>query len=100
MLTKDKIIEKIEKNKEEIKNYGVRKLILVGSYASGKAKNDSDIDFVIEFKKGRGLFDDYIHLLHFLEDLFKKDIDLGEKDLIRKELKHSILGGNKIEARI
>lgn len=100
MITKEKIIKEIEENKEKIKSFGVTKLVLFGSYASDMAKENSDIDFLVEFKKGRGLFDDYIHLLQFLRGLFNKEIDLGEKKLLREELKPYILGGDKIEARI
>ncbi len=100
MLTKKEIITKIEQHKEKIRSLGVKKLTLFGSYARGEAKKTSDIDFLVEFKKGRGLFDDYSGLLNFLEDLFHKKIDLGEPKLIRSEFKESILGGQKVEARI
>ena len=100
MLTKEKIIEEIEKNKDQIRQFGVKKLSLFGSYAYDKAKEDSDLDFLVEFKEGRGLFDDYVGLLQFLENIFKKKIDLGEPRLIREELKEEILGGIKIEAEI
>ena len=100
LLTKKEIIQKLEQNKDKIKSFGVKKIILFGSYASGKAKSESDLDFLVEFEKNRGLFDDYIKLLHLLEDLFKKEVDLGEEHLLREELKPYILGGKKIEARI
>lgn len=100
MLTKEQIIKKIEQNKRNIRSFGVKKLILIGSYAQGKATSHSDIDFLVEFEDNRGLFDDYIGTLHFLEDLFHQKIDLGEKHLIRKELRHYILEGTKIEAEI
>ena len=100
MLTKEEIIEKVELNKEKIRSFGVKKLTLFGSYARGEAKKNSDIDFLVEFKKGRGLFDDYVHLLHLLEDLFKKKIDIGEPHLLRGIFKESIFGGTKIEAKI
>ena len=38
--------------------------------------------------------------MQFLEDIFNKKIDLGEEHLLREELKESILGGIKIEAKI
>ncbi len=100
MLTKEKIIHKIEQNKDKIKSFGVTKLILFGSYVHGTQKENSDIDLLVEFDDGRGLFNDYVHLLHLLEDLFKKKIDLGEEKLLREELKPYILGGEKIEAKI
>lgn len=94
------ILRKITQHKIKIKSYGVKRLILVGSYAQGTAKTKSDIDLVVEFEKGRGLFDDYIHLLNFLEDLFRKEIDLGDINYIREELKSSILGGKQFEAKL
>jgi len=100
MLNKEQIIKKIEQNKDKIKDFGVKKLVLIGSYARNEANKNSDIDFLVEFKQGRGLFDDYTHLLQFLRELFGKEIDLGEKHLLRKELKPYILGGKKIEAKI
>jgi len=100
MLTKEEIIEKIEENKETIKGFGVKKLVLFGSYASNESSRDSDIDFLVEFEEGRGLFDDFIHLVHFLEDLLGKKIDIGEEHLLKEELKPYILEGEKIEANI
>lgn len=94
------IMRKIGRNKEKIKQLGVKKLVLFGSYARNQAKKKSDIDFLVEFKKGRGLFDDYVKLLHLLEDVLKKKIDLGEPRLLRREIKQSIRRGKKIEARI
>ncbi len=99
-LNKEQIIRKIEQNKDKIKAFGVKKLALIGSYARNEATKDSDIDFLVEFEQGRGLFDDYTHLLQFLRELLGKEIDLGEKHLLREELKPYILRGKKIEAKI
>jgi uncharacterized protein len=100
MLTSNEIIDEIERNKEKIRLFGVTALTLVGSYARNEANENSDIDFVVEFAQGRGLFDDYVHLVQFLEDLFKKKIEVGERKLIKKELEPFILEGKKIEAKI
>lgn len=100
MLTKHKIITTLEQHKEQIRGFGVVKLTLFGSYARGEATAKSDIDFLVEFKKGRGLFDDYVGLLHFLEDLFGKKIDLGETHLLRELFREHIFGGEIVEAKI
>lgn len=100
MPTKEGIMKKIEQNKDKIRSFGVKKLTLIGSYAYGEQTKDSDIDFLVEFKKGRGLFDDYVHLLQFLRSLFNKEVDLVKPSLIREELKSSILEGVKVEAQI
>ena len=64
--------------------------MLFGSYARNEGREDSDIDFLVEFEEGRGLFDDFVHLLHLLKDLFGKEIDMGEEHLLREELKPHI----------
>ncbi|MDD9953731.1 MAG: nucleotidyltransferase domain-containing protein [Candidatus Woesearchaeota archaeon] len=100
MLTHKEIIAKIEENKEKIKSFGVTQLILFGSHATGEATEQSDLDFLVEFKKDRGLFDDYIELLQLLEALFGKKIDLVKTHLVREELREDILGGVQIAAKI
>lgn len=100
MLTKEEIIRKIEKNKRKIRSFGVKKLTLFGSYARNEATPKSDIDLLVEFGKGRGLFKDYVHLLHFLEDLFQKEIDLGEEKLLKEGIKEIILSNTKIELTV
>ncbi len=99
-MEKETIMKMVEQHPEKIKAFGVKKLTLIGSYAAGKQKKGSDIDFLVEFEEGRGLFDDYVHLLHFLEDLLGSKVDLGEPSLLREELKPYILEGKKGEARI
>jgi len=100
MLTEDEIIRKIEFHREAIRGFGVKKIVLIGSYAAGRASKESDIDFLVYFQKGRGLFDDFVHLHQYLRDLFKREIDLGEEGLLREELKEAILGGKRLEAKI
>ncbi|HLC90851.1 MAG TPA: nucleotidyltransferase domain-containing protein [Candidatus Nanoarchaeia archaeon] len=100
MLTKENIIQKIEQNKNRIRLFGVEKMTLVGSYARNEAHKKSDVDLLVVFAEGRGLFDDFVHLSQFLRDLLGADVDLGEENLIRDELKPYLLGGEKVEARI
>src|SRR3989344_3839894 len=99
MLTQSKIIKTIEQHKTQIRALGVKSIALFGSYARKSAKKKSDIDFLVEFKRGRGKFRDYMYTLHLLEDLFKRKIDLVEKKQVRKELKNEIIRGKNIEAK-
>jgi len=100
MKTAKEIIKTLEKHRTELKKFGVRKIVLFGSFAQGTATTRSDIDFLVEYEQGRGLFDDHVHLSQFLEDLFGRNIDLGEPKSTRGELKQSILEGKKFEALI
>ncbi len=79
-LTSKIIIEKISREKKRLKEKGVKKIGLFGSYAKGKQKKGSDIDFLITFDKIN--FDRYLYILNLLEKLFGRKIDLViEKDL-------------------
>lgn len=99
-LTSDAVIEAVEAHSEEIKSFGVKELQLFGSYARGNQSEDSDIDLLVEFEDGRGLFDDYIGLKRLLEELFDSEIDLVKKEKVREELADSILRGENIGAEI
>ncbi len=99
-IDRDIILKTIKYNKQQLKIFGVKKLILFGSYARNEHNLNSDIDLLVEFKKDRGNYRDYLDLLHFLEDIFNKKIDLGETNSLRKELKPYILEGVKYETTI
>ena len=100
-LNKKKILKIIYENRKIIRDFGVKKLTLFGSYAKDEQKDTSDIDFLVEFEKNRiDEVEDYLNLLHFLEDTFNKKIDLVKPKLVRKFLKPYILKGVKHEATI
>lgn len=100
-LNKEIILETLHEHRNEIRKFGVKKIILFGSYARDEQNENSDIDFLVEYEDGRGLFKDSVGLLHLLRDnLFNKKIDLVKPDLIREELKPDILGGEKYAAEL
>lgn len=66
--------------------YGVRRLGLFDSAATGRSNSQaSDLDFVVEFRtmESRGYADAYFGLLESLESLFGKPIDLVVGSAIR-----------------
>ena len=100
MLTHKAILSKIEEDKEEIRKYGVKKIGIFGSYPRGEQKTESDIDVLVEFKKGKKTFDNYMELKFFLEDLFKCRVDLVIRESIKISLKPYILKSVKYAARV
>jgi len=91
MLTSEKILRKIEENKEKMKKFGVKKIGLFGSYIKEEQKQKSDIDILVEFKKGVKTFDNYMDLKFFLEDLFNCKVDLVIVETLKPDLKSYIL---------
>ncbi len=94
ILSKAFIKQTLVDNRKTLRKYGVKRIGLFGSYVRGTATAASDIDFLVELE--RLTFDDYMGLAVFLEDLFKKDIDLvtptsikpGYKPYIEKEVEY------------
>ena len=91
MLTSDKILEIINENQQDVKKFGVKSIGLFGSYVKNKQKKESDIDFLVEFKKGKKTFDNYMDLKFYLEDLFDCNVDLVIKESLKVDLKPNIL---------
>lgn len=99
-INKEIILKTLHENKNEIRNFGIKKLVLFGSFATDTQKKTSDIDFLIEFEEGKYNIDNHLGLLNLLEDLFDRKIDLVKPYLIRDELKEEILGGTQYVAEI
>ncbi len=91
MLTAEEILRLIQQNRERIKRYGVKRIGLFGSYLKGEQKEDSDIDILVEFEKGKKTFDNYMELKFFLEELFKRKVDLVIAESVKPELRKYIM---------
>ncbi|MFH0711763.1 MAG: nucleotidyltransferase domain-containing protein [archaeon] len=86
-LTNKKIIREIERRRDELRAKGVRKVGLFGSYLKGSQKKGSDIDLLITFEK-ENLGKNYFEVLFYLENLFKRKIDLVATQSLRPELNY------------
>ncbi|OQY05825.1 MAG: hypothetical protein B6I20_00475 [Bacteroidetes bacterium 4572_117] len=76
MLNKQKIFQILLSNNENLKEFGIKKIGLFGSFTRNEQTTNSDIDFLIEFLPGRKTFDNYMDLYFYLKTLFNKEIDL------------------------
>ncbi|GAJ11061.1 unnamed protein product, partial [marine sediment metagenome] len=65
---------------------------IFGSFVKGqeKADNSSDIDILINFKKGHKDFFNYMRLKYYLENLLGREVDLVIKEAVRPRLKERI----------
>lgn len=90
-LNKEKIYQLLILNSDKFKEYGVNKIGLFGSYVRNEFKQDSDVDFIVEFIPGKKSYKNFIHLAYFLEDLLKTKVDLLTLNSISPLLKPYIL---------
>ncbi|MCU0841672.1 MAG: nucleotidyltransferase family protein [Thiobacillaceae bacterium] len=75
-----------EASPEIVSRFGVSRLRLFGSTARDEAREDSDVDILVEFEQP-ATFDGYFGLLRYLEDRLGCEIDLvtekGLKERVR-----------------
>ncbi|WP_456400436.1 nucleotidyltransferase family protein [Persephonella sp.] len=79
MLSKEEILETLKANKYILKKYGVKKIGIFGSSVRNQLKKNSDIDIFVEFEKGKATMKNFIYLAEFLENLFKRKVDILTK---------------------
>jgi len=70
MLDKQYIFNQLARRKSDLHKFGVNKIGLFGSYVRNEQKEDSDIDILIEFEKGKTTFDNFMGICFYLDDLF------------------------------
>jgi len=85
-LSRETILEELEKHAAELGKLGVRRIGLFGSYLREAARSDSDLDFLVELR--RPSFDDYMETKFFLEDLFGREVDLVTEKALKPALRH------------
>jgi len=74
--TKQDILNVLDQNRSYLRELGVRKIGLFGSFVRGEQRHDSDIDLLIEFDPGRKTFDAFMELSFFLEEVLQHKVEL------------------------
>jgi predicted nucleotidyltransferase len=90
--TKNELLILLSQNRDMIKSFGVKKLGLFGSFASEtNIKNDSDVDFLVDFETGKKSFDNFMGLSFFLHELINRKIELVTPQSLSKYIGPHIL---------
>lgn len=90
MQSTQEILSKLRELKPILKkDYSVKEIGLFGSFAVGNAKDESDIDLLVELEKPIGW--KFFSLEIYLEKVFGRKIDLVTKNALRQRLKENIL---------
>ena len=88
-MDKEEILMKIRENREKIRSFGVKRIGIFGSAVRGEMSEDSDVDIVVEFERGKATFKNVCGLVDFLEKLFGRKVDILTPDGIESiRIKH------------
>lgn len=71
MLSKKHIKDQIASNRLLIRQHGISKIGLFGSYSRQEQKKESDIDILVEFQQDRETFDNFMAVCDLLDNIFK-----------------------------
>ena len=83
-MTTQEILDMLMQYRIKLRELGVRKIGIFGSYSRGEATTESDLDFLVTLEPVT--FDNYMDTWSFLEDLFERKVDL----VIERSLKPAL----------
>jgi predicted nucleotidyltransferase len=66
----------LAKHQEQLKQFGVKRWGVFGSFARDQQNARSDVDILIEFEQGKKSFDNFMHLVFFLEGQVGRRVEL------------------------
>ena len=92
-MTRSEILQKLAMfQQDQMKEFSVKDLYLFGSYAREEAREQRDVDILVEFEPEAeiGLFE-FARLRRRLSELLGIEVDLVTPDAIHPEMKSEIL---------
>jgi predicted nucleotidyltransferase len=91
-LNKHDILKVLKKDSDYLReNYGVTRIGLFGSFELETDEENSDVDLLVDFKKGHKDLFNFIRLKNYLEGLLEREVDLVTEKALKDRLKDKIL---------
>ncbi len=88
-MQRSEVLQRLAAHKDDLIQMGVKTLGVFGSVARDEARQDSDVDILVEFH-GPATFNGYMDLKFFLEDLLGRPVDLVTRKSVRPRVKAQI----------
>lgn len=89
-MRRNEILEILREHETQLKQFGVKSLAVFGSFARDEAREDSDVDMLVEFETSP-TFSVYMDLKFYLEDLLGRSVDLGTPDTLKPRIRARVL---------
>ncbi len=70
------VFQVLKEQERKLRDLGVRRWGLFGSFARGEQGKQSDVDILVEFLPGKKTFDNFMNLAFLLEEILGRKVDL------------------------
>jgi len=94
------VLQNLSQIKQLMTQYGVERAYVFGSAIKGTMRPESDVDFLISFQPGldyETYANNYFNLMHALQDLLKKDVDLLAEETVTNPYLIQSINRNKMQ---
>ena len=81
---KEELIQRILYNQKEISSYGVNRLGIFGSFVRDEAKDDSDVDFFIDFNIEYKTLKNLVRFSRYLQELTGRKVEIVTPQSLNK----------------
>jgi predicted nucleotidyltransferase len=86
VINKEIILKTLDAQAAELKKFGVQRVGLFGSFSSDENTDESDIDLLVDFSKGKKTLHNLVYLGVFLEKLFGRKVDITTPQDLSKHI--------------
>ena len=87
---KTEIFEILDELKDNLKELGVRRIGLFGSFARNDSTSESDVDVIVSFLPGYKSYDTFFQLAELLEEHFGRKVEVITEESLSPYLKKEI----------
>lgn len=73
---KQQVIDLLKQNSDRLRQFGVKRVGVFGSFISGNQTEHSDVDLLVEFNKGQKNFQNFMGTANLTESILGRSVDL------------------------
>ena len=89
-MQRDEVVSRLAGSRALLAGFGVKELYLFGSAVRNEARDDSDIDLLVDFEQPVSLFE-FVRLQREIEAVLGRRVDLVTRRALKPQLRDRIL---------
>ncbi len=89
--TKQDLLKRLQHHRDDLRQLGVKRIGLFGSFQRDEPGAESDVDLLVEFAPGEKSFDNFMALSFLLEDQLERPVELVTREALSPHIGPHIL---------